>query len=149
MRALVQKVKEAEVKVEGASVGKIGRGLLVYLGVEDDDQEKDLAYTAKKIAKLRIFYDQEGKMNQSLLDQGGEVLLISQFTLYGDCRKGNRPSFIRAARPDKAEALYLELKGALEDQGIQVKTGRFQADMAVYSINDGPVTILVDSYKEF
>ena len=141
MRAIVQRVKEAEVAVEGETVGKIGEGLLVYLGIAPGDTEKEIKYLADKITAMRIFEDENGKMNISLKDIGGEILCISQFTLYADCRKGNRPSFIAAAPPGEAEKLYNQFCQYLRDQNISIATGRFAAHMQVKSINNGPVTI--------
>jgi D-tyrosyl-tRNA(Tyr) deacylase len=130
-------------------VGAIGKGLLVLLGVGEGDEEEDAHYIAGKLAGLRIFDDDQGRLNLSVQDVGGRVLLVSQFTLYGDCRKGRRPSFTRAAAPEKAESLYEEVAARLRDAGVEVETGRFQAEMAVSLTNDGPVTILLDSEKEF
>lgn len=149
MRAVVQRVKNASVEVDQNCIGKIGKGLLIYLGVTHDDKDSDLQYMADKISNLRIFEDDDEKMNRSLLDEKGEILLISQFTLYGDVRKGRRPSFIRAARPHHATPLYEKLISELKDRGISVATGEFGADMKVSSINDGPVTLLLDSKKGF
>lgn len=149
MRAVVQRVKESNVEVDGKRVGAIGPGLLIFLGVGEDDSEKDCDYLANKIAHLRIFPDREDLMNLSLIDTGGSALVVSQFTLWGDCRKGRRPSFVRAARPEKAEALYEYFVGLLKEKGIDVATGRFQAMMDVSLINDGPVTLMLDSAKEF
>jgi D-tyrosyl-tRNA(Tyr) deacylase len=149
MRAVVQRVKSASVEVEQKCIGKIEKGLLVYLGVTHDDETTDLRYMADKIPNLRIFEDDDEKMNRSLLDEEGEILLISQFTLYGDVRKGRRPSFIQAARPKQARPLYEELIDLLEERGIVVARGRFGADMKVSSVNDGPVTLLLDSKKGF
>ncbi|MEE2840507.1 MAG: D-aminoacyl-tRNA deacylase [Acidobacteriota bacterium] len=147
MRAVIQRVDEARVTVDGNVVGKISKGLLVFLGIATDDGEDDLAFLKKKILNLRIFPDAEGKMNLSLVDTGSAVLLVSQFTLYGDCRKGNRPSFIRAAEPDRARALYQELLRQLRSENIRVESGEFQAMMKVDLVNDGPVTLIVDSKK--
>ncbi len=149
MRAVVQRVKNASVEVDQNCIGKIGKGLLIYLGVTHDDEDSDLQYMADKIPNLRIFEDDDEKMNRSLLDEKGEILLISQFTLYGDARKGRRPSFIRAARPHHATPLYEKLISELKDRGISVATGEFGADMKVSSVNDGPVTLLLDSKKGF
>lgn len=149
MRAVVQRVSEAGVRVEGAQVGAIGKGLVVLLGVETGDSEKDALYMAGKIAKLRIFEDEAGKMNRSLLDVGGEALMISQFTLLGDARGQNRPGFTRAEEPERANALYERCVQALEEQGVSVKKGVFRAHMQVSLTNDGPVTILLDSGKQF
>ena len=147
MRAVIQRVDKARVTVDGNVVGKISKGLLVFLGIATDDGEDDLAFLKKKILNLRIFPDAEGKMNLSLVDTGSAVLLVSQFTLYGDCRKGNRPSFIRAAEPDRARALYQELLRQLRSENIRVESGEFQAMMKVDLVNDGPVTLIVDSKK--
>ncbi len=149
MRAVVQRVKRAEVRVESELVSQIGPGLLVLVGVSKDDEEKDVRYLAGKITGLRIFEDQNGKLNLSVKDVGGEVLLVSNFTLYGDSRKGKRPSFDRAAPPEKAEQLYLLLAEQIAAEGVPVKTGRFRAYMEVELVNDGPVTILLDSQKVF
>ncbi len=149
MRAVVQRVSEAGVRVEGAQVGAIGKGLVVLLGVETGDSEKDALYMAGKIAKLRIFEDEAGKMNRSLLDVKGEALMISQFTLLGDARGQNRPGFTRAEEPERANALYERCVQALEEQGVRVKKGVFRAHMQVSLTNDGPVTILLDSGKQF
>jgi D-tyrosyl-tRNA(Tyr) deacylase len=131
------------------SVGRIGSGLLVLVGVANDDTEEDARGLADKIVELRIFSDDEGKMNRSLLESGGAMLVISQFTLLGDCRKGRRPSFIDAAPPERGEQLYLEFVEAVRQRGIEVATGRFRAHMDVSLVNDGPVTLLLDSKKLF
>jgi len=149
MRGVVQRVKRAGVTVDGELVGRIDKGLLVFLGVGNEDDEKDIQYLADKIINLRIFEDSNGKMNESLLDQKGELLIVSQFTLYGDCRKGKRPSFDKAAKPKDAEMLYERFVEYCKGFGIKVETGKFQAMMDVELINDGPVTILLDSKKEF
>jgi len=149
MRAVVQRVKESKVEVDGKRVGAIGPGLLIFLGVGEDDSEKDCDYLANKIVHLRIFPDREDLMNLSLIDTGGSALVVSQFTLWGDCRKGRRPSFVRAARPEKAEELYELFIGLLKEKGIDVATGQFQAMMDVSLINDGPVTLMLDSSKGF
>ena len=149
MRAVVQRVKSASVKVAGKLVSEIGAGVLIFLGVAHEDTATEIEYTANKVANLRIFEDAEGKMNRSLLDTGGAALVVSQFTLYGDCRKGRRPSFIKAARPELANALYEQFITALEQQNIPTRGGTFQAMMDVELINDGPVTILLDSDKQF
>jgi D-tyrosyl-tRNA(Tyr) deacylase len=135
--------------VADESVGRIDRGLVVLLGVALDDRSDDARYLAEKIVELRIFPDDEGKMNQSLADIRGALLVVSQFTLYGDCRKGRRPSFIAAAPPDQGERLYLEFAEAVRSKGIEVATGRFRAHMEVSLVNDGPVTMLLDSQKLF
>ena len=149
MRAVVQRVEKADVTVEEKVTGAIEQGLMVLLGVEDEDEESDAVYMAEKIAGLRIFEDEEGKMNLSVKDIGGDLLTVSQFTLFGDCRKGKRPSFIKAARPDKANALYRRFVGLCREQGLHVEEGIFQAEMLVTIHNDGPVTILIDSKKVF
>ncbi|MBA5246687.1 D-tyrosyl-tRNA(Tyr) deacylase [Marnyiella aurantia] len=145
MRIVVQRVSEASVKVEGKSAGEIGGGLLVLVGIEDSDEEKDAEWLASKILNLRIFSDEDGKMNRSVLDVNGEILCISQFTLLADYRKGNRPSFIRAARPDKAVPLFEFFKSELSKSSVKVESGIFGADMKVSLLNDGPVTIVMDS----
>lgn len=149
MRAVVQRVAEARVEVDGQVVGAIGRGLLVLLGVGEGDGAEDLAYLADKIAGLRIFEDEQGKMNLSVTEVGGAVLVVSQFTLYGDCRKGRRPSFTPAAAPETANRLYEEFVQRLRIAGLEVATGVFQAHMGVHLLNDGPVTLLLDSRREF
>ena len=145
MKAVIQRVSRASVVVEGETVGKIGTGFLVLLGAGRDDTEEDVRYVAGKIAGMRIFSDPEGKFNLSLADVGGAILLVSQFTLYADTRKGRRPSFIVAAPPDLAEALVERCAQLLREEGIQVETGRFGAHMKVSLLNDGPVTIILDS----
>lgn len=149
MRAVIQRVQSASVKVGGELVSEIGAGLLIFLGIAHDDTETELEYIANKVANLRIFEDADGKMNCSLLDTGGSALVVSQFTLYGDCRKGRRPSFIDAARPEAANALYDQFITALKQLNIPTQGGTFQAMMDVQLINDGPVTILLDSDKQF
>ena len=149
MRAVVQRVKSASVKVAGKLVSEIGAGILIFLGVAHEDTATEIEYIANKVANLRIFEDEEGKMNRSLLEMGGAALVVSQFTLYGDCRKGRRPSFIKAARPELANALYEQFITALEQQNIPTQGGTFQAMMDVELVNDGPVTILLDSDKQF
>lgn len=149
MRAVVQRVKSASVKVEDERVSEIGAGVLVFLGIAHEDTATEVEYIANKVANLRIFEDEEGKMNRSLLDMSGAALVVSQFTLYGDCRKGRRPSFIKAARPELANALYKQFITALEQQSIPTQGGTFQAMMDVELVNDGPVTILLDSDKHF
>ena len=149
MRAVVQRVKSASVKVDGDLVSEIGAGLLIFLGVAHNDTASELEYIANKVANLRIFEDADGKMNLSLLDIGGSALVVSQFTLYGDCRKGRRPSFINAARPEVANALYEQFISLLNALHIPTKGGTFQAMMDVQLVNDGPVTILLDSDKQF
>jgi D-aminoacyl-tRNA deacylase len=145
MIAVIQRVRAASVSVGGETVSRIGAGLLVLLGVADDDAGPDAEYLAEKTVNLRIFPDERGRMNRSLRDTGGEMLVVSQFTLLGDCRKGRRPSFIRAAQPDKAESLYLQFVRRTESRDIRVETGRFQAMMDVSLINDGPVTLILES----
>lgn len=145
MKAVVQRVKQTKLKVDGALVSEIPFGLNVFLGVKSGDSEKDGEYLAKKIAALRIFEDENGKMNLSVKDVGGEILLISQFTLYGDASKGNRPSFSLAERPERANELYEYTLSALKNQGVIVKKGVFGADMQIEQHNDGPVTILLES----
>ena len=149
MRAVIQRVEEARVTVEGRAVGEISKGLLVLLAIEASDGLRDLAFLKKKILNLRVFEDELGKMNLSLLDAGGSVLMVSQFTLYGDSRKGNRPSYSRAAPPTQAEKLYHELIEQLRLEGVTVEAGKFQAMMKVALINDGPVTLIVDSNKQY
>ena len=145
MKALVQRVKYARVKVAGETVGEIGAGLLILLGVGLEDTEKEAAFVADKCANLRIFEDDAGKMNRSLIDTGGAALVISQFTLYGDASHGRRPSFSAAAPPELAEPLYRKFVDLLKNAGVPVATGRFRAEMAVELCNDGPVTIMVES----
>ena len=145
MRAVIQRVKQSSVKVDDRVVGQIGNGLLVLLGVAPDDSVKEADYLVNKIINLRIFEDANGKMNCSLLETGGELLAVSQFTLLADCSKGRRPSFIKAAQPEKATELYHIFVDGVRRQGIKVETGRFGAMMAVALVNDGPVTIIIDS----
>jgi D-tyrosyl-tRNA(Tyr) deacylase len=145
MRALIQRVSEAQVIVEGETVGAISQGLLVLLGVQHDDAMEDVRYLASKLITLRIFEDAEGKMNDDLRDHHGAVLVVSQFTLYADCRKGRRPSFVRAAPPALAKQLYEAFVAAIDQHGVPVATGRFGAHMHVRLVNDGPVTILLES----
>ena len=149
MRVVIQRVTSAKVEVDQQTVGEIGAGLLVLLGVARDDQQADADYLADKIIKLRIFRDEEGKMNRSLAEINGAMLVVSQFTLYGDARKGRRPSYIDAAEPEKANALYEYFVSRVRDQAVAVSTGIFQAMMQVHLVNDGPVTILLDSRKLF
>lgn len=149
MRAVVQRVVKADVTVEEKVTGAIEKGLMVLLGVEDEDEESDAVYVADKIAGLRIFEDEDGKMNLSIKDVDGDLLTVSQFTLFGDCRKGKRPSFIKAARPEKANDLYRKFVALCKEQGLHVEEGIFQAEMLVRIYNDGPVTILIDSKKVF
>ncbi|NLY88262.1 MAG: D-tyrosyl-tRNA(Tyr) deacylase [Firmicutes bacterium] len=145
MRVLIQRVSEARVVVEGKETGRIGQGLLVLVGAGRDDTGADVRRLAEKTVNLRIFEDEAGKMNLSLLDVGGGVLVVSQFTLYADCRKGRRPSFADAAPPEEGERLYLEYVKAIEEYGVKVATGVFGAHMQVELVNDGPVTIWLDS----
>lgn len=149
MRLVVQRVTRASVTVDGEVTGKIGRGFMVLVGSEVGDTEADARLCADKLAGLRVFVDDEDKMNRSVLDVGGEILLVSQFTLLGDARHGRRPSFIAAARPEVAEPLLETMKAMLEEKGLHVETGRFRAHMDVELVNDGPVTILIDSRKVF
>lgn len=149
MRAVIQRVLESSVTVEGQIVGAIGKGLMVLLGVEEGDTEKEVAYMVDKILGLRIFEDSEGKMNHSVQEVAGELLAVSQFTLMGDARKGRRPSYSNAARPEEANRLYELFVKGIRDKGTKVETGVFQADMKVALVNDGPVTILLDSQKLF
>lgn len=147
MRAIIQKVREASVVVDNEKVSEIGPGFMVLLGVKDTDDKDDLAYIKKKISNLRIFEDDDEKMNLSLKDVGGEILMVSQFTLYGDARKGNRPSFTKSAKADKAKEYYEILIDELKEEGFNVKTGVFQTHMQVSLTNDGPVTIILDSER--
>lgn len=147
MRAVIQKVTESSVTVEAQTVGKIGKGLMVLIGVAGSDSEKQADYLAEKIVHLRIFEDENGKLNRSLMDTGGQMLVVSQFTLLGDCRKGRRPSFIDAAPPEKGEQLYEYFVHKVREKGVHVETGRFRTMMQVHIINDGPVTLIVDSSK--
>jgi len=145
MRTVLQRVKEASVVVEGKTTGKIGPGLLVFLGVGKGDEKRDAEYLSGKVLNLRIFADEAGRMNRSVLDENGALLVVSQFTLYGDCRKGRRPGFDQAADPALARQLYDYFVDLLRGAGLAVETGIFQADMQVSLINDGPVTLLCDS----
>ena len=147
MRAIIQKVSKASVVVENEKVSEIGPGFMVLLGVKDTDDKDDLAYIKKKISNLRIFEDDDEKMNLSLKDVGGEILMVSQFTLYGDARKGKRPSFTQSAKADKAKEYYEILIDELKEEGFNVKTGIFQTHMQVSLVNDGPVTIILDSER--
>ncbi len=151
MRAVIQRVTKSHVDVDGETIGKIGEGLLVLLGVGLEDDSTDVDYLVEKIVNLRIFEDEDGKMNLSLLDIEGDILVISQFTLQGDTRKGRRPSFSNAGRPEKAEPLYIEFIDKCKDykQIKNIETGKFGADMKVHLVNDGPVTMLIDSKREF
>jgi D-tyrosyl-tRNA(Tyr) deacylase len=149
MRAVVQRVSSAEVRVYGQILGSIGQGLLVLLAVGEVDHAQDVAYLAKKTLNLRVFEDGEGKMNRSVQDICGSLLVISQFTLYGDCRKGNRPSFVDAAPPEKAEDLYTLYLEEVGKSGLEIASGKFQAMMDVSLVNQGPVTVLLDSKKAF
>ncbi len=149
MRTVIQRVLEAEVKVEGQQIGKIDKGLLVYLSVGKEDTMKDAQFMADKLVNLRIFADEAGKMNRSVLDVGGQILLVSNFTLHGDCRKGRRPGFDAAAKPESAQQLYEKVIELVAEQGIIVEKGAFGEYMHVSSINDGPVTFLLDSSKLF
>jgi D-tyrosyl-tRNA(Tyr) deacylase len=149
MRAVVQRVSRAEVRIEGRTVGRIGAGLVVLVGIAREDTPEAGQWLAEKIVNLRVFDDGEGRMNRSLLEAGGAVLCVSQFTLYGDCRKGRRPSYDRAASPDAAVALYESFVASLRALGVKVETGEFRAMMDVELVNDGPVTLLLDSEKLF
>ena len=149
MRAVVQKVSSSKVTVDGEITGQINEGLLVLLGVTHEDTSKDVDYMIDKTLNLRIFEDEDGKMNLSLKDIGGELLVVSQFTLYGDCRKGRRPSFSEAAKPEFANELYEEYVAKAKEQGIKVGTGRFRTHMVVDITNEGTVTMLLDSSKTF
>jgi D-tyrosyl-tRNA(Tyr) deacylase len=149
MRAVIQRVTSARVTVDGRQTGAIYAGLLVLLGVHHDDTNRDVSWLAKKIVNLRIFEDSAGKMNLSLLDTGGAMLIVSQFTLLGDCRKGRRPSWSQAAPPDTANRLYQDFISAVNDLGITTQSGEFQAMMEVSLVNSGPVTMLLDSHKQF
>lgn len=149
MRAVIQRVNGASVEKDGAVIGKIGKGFLVLLGVYDDDSEDDMKYIADKIINLRVFEDENGKMNLSLEQISGELLIVSQFTLCGDCRKGRRPSFDKAGKPQHAEEMYEKFIKYCKDNNFTTEHGRFGADMQVSLINDGPVTLLLDSKKLF
>lgn len=149
MRAVVQRVNYSNVTVNEKIVGKIDKGLMILLGVSENDTDKDVDYLVEKIVNLRIFEDGEGKLNLSLLDIGGQMLVVSQFTLYGDCKKGRRPSFTQAAKPDLANKLYNIFVNKVKSKEIYVETGIFQAEMKVLLENDGPVTLLIDSEKKF
>ena len=149
MRCVIQRVTEASVTVDGETVGAIGPGLLALIGVSTEDGPADLKYMAEKVPNLRIFDDEKGVMNRSVLDTGGAILAVSQFTLYGDARGGRRPSYIRAAKPEEANRMYEELVERWREKGVTVETGRFRTEMKVSLVNDGPVTILLDSEKAF
>lgn len=149
MRAVAQRVRSARVEVDGALVSSIGEGLLVYLGAGREDTERDVEYVSEKLANLRVFEDDSGSMNRSVLDVHGEALVVSQFTLYGDVRRGRRPSFTETAEPEDAERLYESCIARLSAHGVPTRAGRFRAMMAVFSENWGPVTILLDSRKAF
>ena len=149
MRSVLQRVKRASVTVKGENVGEISAGLLVLLAVGQEDSEDDLAWMVDKLVGLRIFEDEQGKMNRSVQEVGGEILVVSQFTLYGDCRSGKRPSFMTAAPPERAKAMYERFVEVIRSRGLKVETGVFQEEMDVELINDGPVTLLLDSEKKF
>ena len=149
MRAVVQRVTNASVTVDNEKVGAIGPGIMVLIGVADTDTDKDLKYIIDKVMNLRIFDDENGVMNRSVIDAGGSILAVSQFTLYGDARGGRRPSYIRAAKPEPADAMYERAVAAWRENGIHVETGRFRTEMMVSLVNHGPVTILLDSEKAF
>lgn len=147
MRAVIQRVKKAEVHVQQICIGKINQGLLILLGIHENDTVKDVDYLVKKISKLRIFEDEQGKMNDSITDIQGSILNVSQFTLYANTKKGNRPSFVEAARPEQAVPLYELFNEKIKQAGINLQTGEFGADMQVSLINDGPVTIIIDTLE--
>ncbi len=149
MRAVIQRVSRASVTVDTKITGAIEGGLLIFLGVHGDDGEKEIKWLSEKIANLRIFEDEQGKMNRSLLDTGGAMLIVSQFTLYGDCRKGRRPGYSAAAAPDHAKTVYQKFIQSIKQMGIHTASGTFQAHMDVALVNDGPVTLLLDSSKTF
>ena len=149
MRCVVQRVTSASVRSEGETTGTIERGLMVLIGVREEDRPADLKYIRDKVIHLRIFDDENGVMNRSVIDAGGSILAVSQFTLYGDARGGRRPSYSRAAKPEKANQMYEELIAAWRAEGVTVETGRFRTEMQVALVNDGPVTILLDSEKNF
>lgn len=145
MRAVIQRVLNASLFVEGKEISNIGKGAIIFLGVGEEDQESDAQKLALKISKLRIYEDENGKMNKNIKDYGGEILLVSQFTLYADCKNGNRPSFTQAKNPKEAKELYFKVQKLLENENIAVKMGVFGADMKIEVLNDGPVTIILDS----
>jgi D-aminoacyl-tRNA deacylase len=145
VKVVVQRVSEGRVTVDGQVVGEISAGLLLLVGIGQEDEDSDLVWMADKLTGLRIFEDDDGKMNLAVIETGGAVLSVSQFTLYGDCRKGRRPNFMGAARPEQAEAMYDRFNGLLRERGVPVETGRFGAMMEVAMVNDGPVTLIVDS----
>jgi D-tyrosyl-tRNA(Tyr) deacylase len=145
VRACIQRVADAQVTVDGAVTGRIGRGLVVLLGIGQDDGSAEVNWLAEKIVGLRVFEDDAGNMNRSLADVGGSMLVVSQFTLYGDCRKGRRPSFINAAPPELAEQLYLDFVARVREAGVEVATGKFREHMRVSLVNDGPVTLWIDT----
>jgi D-tyrosyl-tRNA(Tyr) deacylase len=147
MRAVVQRVKRCSVEVDGKIVGSIGKGLLVLLGIKNDDSKRDIEYIKDKILNLRIFEDDRSKMNLSLKDVSSQIMIVSQFTLYGDCRKGRRPSFIKAASPETAQGIYIDFVEEIKSTGIYVQQGVFQAHMDISIVNEGPVTIILDSEK--
>lgn len=149
MRAIIQRVNNAKVDIDNNTSGAISKGLLILLGIGQEDNEEDIKYLTDKIMNLRIFEDENEKMNLSLLDIEGELLIVSQFTLYGDCRKGRRPNFMKAAKPNDANVLYEKFISVCSEYNIKIESGEFGADMKVDLINDGPVTILLDSKKEF
>jgi len=148
MRVVIQRVSSARVRVEGKILGEIGKGFLVLLGVGKEDTEKDADWLAEKIVGLRVFEDEQGKFNLPLQEVGGEILIVSQFTLYGDCRKGRRPSFDQSAPPERAEKLYNYFVEKVKEKGIKVATGKFQALMEVELVNQGPVTLIIDTQKK-
>lgn len=148
MRAVIQRVTEASVKIEGKTVGEIQRGFVILLGIHEEDTEADVDYLVHKIAMLRVFSDDAGKMNLNIQAVKGSILSISQFTLYADTKKGNRPSFVKAARPEQAIPLYEDFNRKLQEFDIEVATGEFGADMAVSLVNDGPVTIIIDTQEK-
>ena len=145
MRVIIQRTKQASVRIEESTVGEITHGFVLLVGIEEEDQQEDIDYLVRKISKMRIFEDTQGKMNLSIEDVGGEILSISQFTLHADTKKGNRPSFIKAAKPDIAIPIYDAFNNQLRASGLTVQTGTFGADMQVSLVNDGPVTIIIDS----